>query len=91
MVTHKPVPPQLSVADLKLKLFWDKNMKNLEHNNCRKFKTSFICCSSKKVNISQNSQIPILHLCVSMKLCTQPPRHVGEEHGDSSHDMYLSL
>ena len=28
MVTHKPVPPQLSVADLKLKLFWDKNMKN---------------------------------------------------------------
>ena len=31
-----------------------------------------ICWSTRKVNIGQNSEIPILYFCASMKLYTQP-------------------
>ena len=33
-----------------------------------KFKTNFVSCSSRKINLSQNSEIPILHFCTSMSL-----------------------
>ena len=35
-------------------------------------KANFICCSSRKANFDQNSEIKGLRFCASMKLCTQP-------------------
>ena len=36
------------------------------------FKKNFVCCSSGKVSIGQNSGIFDLHYCANMKLGTQP-------------------
>ena len=40
-------------------------------------KKNIICCLSRKVSFGQNSEIPILYFCASMKLCTQPAKHVN--------------
>ena len=40
-------------------------------NGFERFK-SFICCSNRKVNFGQNSEIIGLDFCAKMKLCTHP-------------------
>ena len=35
-------------------------------------KTNFICCSSRKMNFGQTSEILSLHFCVNKELCIQP-------------------
>ena len=53
-----------------------ENKTNAENSGHWKLRR-ILCCSSRKVNYGQSSEILILYFCASMKLCIQPAIHAN--------------